>query len=319
MNKKRKAIIEGNEISEIVTLSLGGHDQRVLIEGKSKNLPVIIILHGGPGAPLPMGMGCRGLFPEYTNQFIVVYWDQWGCGANNAVIDESFCIREYADMTIDLVLEMKKRFPDNKTILLGTSWGSIPCLQAVVRMGKQIDAAVVWGQIVKNPICNQNAFHTIEQKKMKTKDREKLQNIKKQPITLDSIKFTAGCIRKYTDGYNNHLDEKMPMGAMAWGILTSPDYRMKDIKAIMINGSTKNHSIWNEINRTDLSDLLKKVEIPYHILQGDTDIVTDTDTVVKQVELAQNSHLSCSVIQKSGHMPGATGMHAVLEALICQK
>lgn len=34
MNKKRKAIIEQNEISELVTFSLGGYEQKVLIEGK---------------------------------------------------------------------------------------------------------------------------------------------------------------------------------------------------------------------------------------------------------------------------------------------
>lgn len=319
MNRKRKAIIKGNEISEVLKLSLGGHEQKVLIEGKNKALPVIIVLHGGPGSPLPLGMGCRGILPDYTNQFIMVYWDQWGCGANNAVIDETFCIKDFVDMTVDLVTEVKKRFPDNKMILFGTSWGSILCLQTVVRMGKQLDAAVVWGQIVKNPICNQNAFHTIEQKHLPVKDREKLQTIKKQPVTVDSIMFTAGCIRKYTDGYNNHLDQKMPIGAMAWGILSSPDYRMKDIIAIMSNGCVKNKSIWNEINRTDLSELLKKVEIPYSILQGDTDIVTDTETVVKQVEQADNHHLSYSIIKNSGHMPGITGMNAVIEVLQRQK
>ena len=59
MNKKRKAIIEQNEISELVTFSLGGYEQKVLIEGKSKNLPVVITLHGGPGTPIPFSVGCR--------------------------------------------------------------------------------------------------------------------------------------------------------------------------------------------------------------------------------------------------------------------
>ena len=87
MNKKRKAIIEQNEISELVTFSLGGYEQKVLIEGKSKNLPVVITLHGGPGTPIPFSVGCRGLFPEFTDKFIMVYWDQLGCGKNNYKIE----------------------------------------------------------------------------------------------------------------------------------------------------------------------------------------------------------------------------------------
>ena len=98
MNKKRKAIIEQNEISELVTFSLGGYEQKVLIEGKNKNLPVVITLHGGPGTPIPFSVGCRGLFPEFTDKFIMVYWDQLGCGKNNYKIDDSFKISSFVTL-----------------------------------------------------------------------------------------------------------------------------------------------------------------------------------------------------------------------------
>jgi hypothetical protein len=41
MNRKRKAIIAANEISEIRTYDLGGYSQKVLIEGKSKSNPIV--------------------------------------------------------------------------------------------------------------------------------------------------------------------------------------------------------------------------------------------------------------------------------------
>ena len=90
MNKKRKAIIAANEISEIRNYNLGGYSQKVLIEGKKKTNPIIIILHGGPGSPIPFCVGCRGLFPELTDKAIIVYWDQLGCGINNHPIGDSF-------------------------------------------------------------------------------------------------------------------------------------------------------------------------------------------------------------------------------------
>lgn len=31
----------------------------MLIEGKNKDLPVVITLHGGPGTPIPFSVGCR--------------------------------------------------------------------------------------------------------------------------------------------------------------------------------------------------------------------------------------------------------------------
>lgn len=80
---KRKNVISNNEISELCSFSLGGYEQKVLIEGKRKESPVVITLHGGPGAPIPFSVGCRGLFPTFTDNFIMVYWDQLGCGINN--------------------------------------------------------------------------------------------------------------------------------------------------------------------------------------------------------------------------------------------
>ena len=62
-------------MSEIKTYRLNGYEQTVLLEGKSRSAPIIIYLHGGPGSPIPFCAGSRGLFPEITEQFIMVFWD----------------------------------------------------------------------------------------------------------------------------------------------------------------------------------------------------------------------------------------------------
>lgn len=69
-------------------------------------------MHGGPGTPIPMSVGCRGLFPEFTDNFIVVYWDQLGCGINNYVIDDAFSIDSFVQMTEDLVEHIKKEISE---------------------------------------------------------------------------------------------------------------------------------------------------------------------------------------------------------------
>jgi len=81
---KRKAYMKSCEISEVRTVRLGGYDQKISIEGKKRDLPVVICLHGGPGLPVPFGVGCRGLMPEWTDRAIMVYWDQLGCGINTS-------------------------------------------------------------------------------------------------------------------------------------------------------------------------------------------------------------------------------------------
>ncbi len=162
MNKKRKSIIENNEISQIYSFELGGYTQKVLIEGKSKKLPIVIVLHGGPGTPIPFSVGCRGMFPDFTDRFIMVYWDQLGCGINNYKITDKFSIKDFTNMTKDLILEIKKMYPKNKLFLFSTSWGSVLSTLIAKECQNEIDGVVVSGQIVKDLLFNDEVIKTLE-------------------------------------------------------------------------------------------------------------------------------------------------------------
>ena len=155
MDKKRKRIIAGNTVSQVYRFPLGGYKQKVLVEGRTKQLPVVIVLHGGPGTPLPFSVGCRGLFPEFTNRFLMVYWDQLGCGCNDHVIDESFCIDSFVQMACDLVKKVKGLFPDNKIYLFSMSWGTILSVKILEKDPYAADGVVAWGQIVRDLFFNE--------------------------------------------------------------------------------------------------------------------------------------------------------------------
>ena len=133
-------------------------------------MPIIITLHGGPGTPIPFSVGCRGLFPEFTDNFIMVYWDQLGCGINNYEIDDTFSIDSYVQMTEELVELVKKKFPNNKVMIFVTSWGSILSAKLLERNPHVVDAVIACGQIVKNVfICDEVRTLYLKQKFLKRK------------------------------------------------------------------------------------------------------------------------------------------------------
>lgn len=315
MDKKRKAVIEGNEISELCTFQLGGYEQKVLIEGKSKELPVVVTLHGGPGTPIPFSVGCRGLFPEFTDKFIMVYWDQLGCGINNHKIDERFTIDSFVDMTADLLREIKQMFPDNKIHLFSTSWGSILSARVLEKSGNIVNGVVSCGQIIKEVFLNEEVFTALERSPLPQKKLEIIKKTDIETITSKEMKLISSAIRKYTEGYFNKNGKQAPMGTMLRGLMTSPDYRLKDFKAVMVNGYLNNVSLWKEILKLDLSETLKRVEIPYMMVQGDTDIVASTKTVKELVESSGNPCLKYSIVEHTGHMPGAAMMDRIFRIL----
>lgn len=312
---KRKEIIAKNEISELCSFTLGGYEQKVLIEGKKKDAPIVIALHGGPGTPIPFSVGCRGLFPAFTDEFIMVYWDQLGCGINDHVIDDTFSIDSFVRMTEELTAQIKKKFPDQKRMIFSTSWGSILSAKLLERDPHAVDAVVVCGQIVKDVLICDEVRDTLSQSKISKKYLERINQVTVDHYTDEDLQLIAGSLRKYTDAYQNRAGAKAPMGPIIRGLLTSPDYSLKDFKAVMINGYRKNTSLWNEILKIDLSGVLSNVKIPYIILQGETDLVASTKTVKELTANSENANISCQVIPKTGHFPGVEMMDSILAVL----
>lgn len=321
MNKKRKQIIESYEVSKLVTYNLGGYEQKVLIEGKSRKAPVMISLHGGPGSPIPFSEGCRGMFPEITDSVIMVYWDQLGCGINNYVIDNSFCIDDFVAMTVDLIREIKKEFPDNKIILFGMSWGSILAAKTVMEVPELIDHAVTYGQVLHDMTFNEETYGILAKAGLSDKEMIKLSEMKnKSRHSIKEVMCIMKWIQKYTEGYQCKAGKKTPLFPVVMGILSSPDYRFRDFLAIIVNGYRKNTSLIEELMAIDLRETFRRMTVPYLILQGSTDIVTSTKAI--QEFLAQNGlgntkneNVTMKLIQNSGHMPGDDAMADIFEEI----
>lgn len=311
---KRKKYIEKCQVSEMKIYSLNGYPQKILFEGKNSNSPIIIYLHGGPGSPVPFCAGSRGLFPEITDRFILVYWDQLGCGINNYPIDNTFSVDNYINMTVDLIKAVRSDFPKNPINLFGVSWGSILAANAAVQVPELINRVLVYGQVTKDLFFNQEVFDTLKEAKLNRKEKEKLEYLKTADcIEQKDIMTMAGLIRRHTEGYTAKSGGKMPMGKLIFGLLTSPDYTMKDFKAIAVNGTQKNQSLFQEVIHLDLRSALENISIPYLIMQGDTDIVTSTKFIEAFVKDSGNENLRFTVVKNSGHMPGGDGMAYVLE------
>lgn len=312
MNKKRKFTIENNEISEVTTVTLGGYSQKIMMDGKSKENPVVICLHGGPGTPIPFSVGCRGMFPDITDKVTLVCWDQLGCGINNQVIDDSFGVDNFVQMTVDLIKEIRSRFSENRIYLFGMSWGSVLSARAAAAVPELINGVVTYGQVLCDMTFNDEVYSALEASAMPESKKKKLQKMKKDR-SIDNARSIMSWIKKYTEGYTCKAGKSAPIGGAVVGLMTSPDYTMKDFRAVVLNGYIKNTSLIKALTDTDLRGVLSNVKVPYTMLQGETDIVTSTSALSKFVPECGNPNLRLVVIPKSGHMPSEEAMVEVFE------
>ena len=317
----RKNIIKNNEVSKLVTYSLGGYEQKVMLEGKKRSNPVVIMLHGGPGSPIPFSAGCRGLFPEITDKLLMVAWDQLGCGINNYPIDDSFHIDHFVTMTVDLVREVRKEFPDNRVFLFGMSWGSILAAKTAHRVPELLDGVVTYGQVLHHLIFNDEVYHILENAGLSVKEMTELSEMKTSTShSYEENVRMVKWIQKYTEGYQCRQGGKAPVLPVVWGMLTSPDYSLKDFQAVVVNGYRGNRSLSQEMEALDLRDTLRQIKIPYLILQGNTDIVTSTKSMQEffadnSFDGRENPNLTLKIVPDSGHMPGGNAMNIIIDEI----
>ena len=112
-------------VATMETIRIGGIEQGVWIRGRSRKAPVLVLLHGGPGASE------SGLFRYYDaaleDSFVVVYWEQRGAGRSYhpEMPRSSMTIPRMLRDLDELVDTLRGRFGVDRVALLGHSWGTI--------------------------------------------------------------------------------------------------------------------------------------------------------------------------------------------------
>ena len=200
-------------------------------------------------------------------------------------------------------------------MIFSTSWGSILSVKLLEKNPYAVDSVIACGQIIKDVFICDEVRNTLAETGIPMKKLEKIKNVTVDNFKGNDLQLISNALRKYTNAYQNKIGKKAPMGTIIKGLLTSPDYKMKDFKAIMVNGYMKNTSLWKEIIQINLTEQLKSVRIPYIILQGDTDIVASTKSVKELVTSSNNANLVCKVVANTGHMPGVEMMDTLLSTL----
>ncbi len=106
------------------TLSIGNIKQIVSYSG-SKDSPLILFLHGGPGSSR---MKQADVFSgSLQKHFMVVQWDQRGAGRTEALNKSSVPVNLdlMVNDTFELIKVLLKKFNQKKLYLAGESWGTV--------------------------------------------------------------------------------------------------------------------------------------------------------------------------------------------------
>ena len=110
------------DTTEIV--DIGGIKQYIRIKGKDVSKPLLLFLHGGPGASLMQKTDA--ITGKLQQQFVVVQWDQRETGETRRLnkTPHALTLQLFYDDTHDLIDSLLRQFHQTKLYLVGYSWGT---------------------------------------------------------------------------------------------------------------------------------------------------------------------------------------------------
>ena len=167
----RTTPIEGpNPIAALIPAEIGGMTQWLLIRGADRAAPILLWLHGGPGAAQ---MPIHATTSALERDFVVVHWDQRGAGKSNPPDFDpaTMTLEQFLADAREVTALLRERVGDQPLIVLGHSWGTMLGARLVARwptdyagyigVGQQVDTlrgaalALDWlGKVAPDPILS---------------------------------------------------------------------------------------------------------------------------------------------------------------------
>lgn len=308
-----KKIASPTGISEIKYLDINNSKQYVLIRGKDTSNPVLLFLHGGPGASATALL--RKFNSELENHFTVVYWDQRNSGKsyNRKTPKDEIKVSNYINDVEYLTNYLKNKFKVDKIFLVGHSWGSRLGMYAIHKHPENYSAFVGVGQELASFEGEKISYeYTLNKAK-------ELNNLKAIKTLEESGPPQSG---DYTNMYKNGFwglvnqkdwllklggerYTKTSYGDWIFSIWTSREYSFFDlIKYAKSSAFCAGNIIYDpDFNNFNFFNQIPEVKIPVFFISGAYDYNTPWELVQKYANEIKAPKKEFIKFEKSGHSP----------------
>ena len=301
-NAQLLAIRNPNGIDEGIYVEVGGIEQWVQIRGQDRNNPVILCLHGGPGASwLPL----TPLFMQWERRFTVVQWDQRGAGktveTTGDAVAETMSVDRMAQDGLEVSEFLRNHLHKKKLILLGHSWGSILGIRMVKKRPDLFSAYIGTGQVsnVRRSLqlANDEAFRKARAADDSRAVRE-LQRI--GPPPYDGPENLLALFH-WLGSYGGESD-RIAVSSLGGLMFGAPNYSLWDIYN-RARGFTRvpTWRLYREILSTDLSRLGPNFNVPIYFFQGADDEITLTAVTREYFDSIVGPHKEFVLLEGAGH------------------
>jgi pimeloyl-ACP methyl ester carboxylesterase len=312
-----------NGISSLEEITLGNVKQWIFIRGTDQNNPVLLFIHGGPGAPLLGMSSSRVSDVELIKHFTVVHWDQKGAGksySRDIPIDSMTFDRLVEDCN-ELIDYVREKLNAEKVFIVGHSGGSIIGIKIAHRHPEKIHAYVGVAQIINDLEHQKISYKFIVDEAEKKGDTKILNAIEAiGPPPFDSFEeFDEK--ERYVSRFGGIYHGKgiMQMWALGLSFITSPEYSLSEgIDTLTIKGyKFTMNAMFEEYKSINLTEEINSIRVPIYFFEGKHDMAIPLGPVEKfydSLDAENGKHFI--IFENSGHFPMVEEKEKYQELLI---
>jgi proline iminopeptidase len=292
-------------IAELATVRLGGHDQKVLIRGRSAGAPVLLYLSGGPGQS-DLGY-TRAYMPTLENDVVFAVWDQRGSGTSYAALDptSTWTLQQAASDTIQLSEYLRNRFHQSKIYLFGNSWGSTLGVLAAQRRPDLYAAFIGAGQMVSQRVSDEMIYRDVLAYAAQHHDQALAGRMRAWgPPPYRDIYANAFLIGYYdkiapyqkTDWFEHHGPSGVDgNGAREYGTLD----KVNKLKALFDMGAV----MYPQLQGIDFRRDVRSLDVPVYLVMGAHELAARTIPARQWYDALRAPAKHWVTFENSGHIP----------------
>ncbi len=274
------AICGADGVAALEKIDLGGMQQAVLMRGNDVSNPVLLWLHGGPGAAqMPVARHFNG---DLERNFVVVHWDQRGAGLSNPrdFDESSMSVEQFVADTHELTQYLKQRFNTDRIFLLGHSWGTHIGIEAVSRWPEDYHAYIGVSQLANTQLAEEIGWSWLRQQSQGTRRESDVAEIGPPPY-VEHDRYVA--YARMIESFGGGMD--VGMVRLAFAALRAPEYCMCDYFA-WLGGSTRGSGpMWDPEKPFDVFERAPRLDVPAYFLSGRNDYNTPGELVEQYYDM----------------------------------
>ncbi|WP_338425434.1 alpha/beta fold hydrolase [Sphingopyxis kveilinensis] len=301
-------IVTPNGVQETFEVTLGGARQVVNVRGSDRDNPILIFVHGGPGAvEMPFAWAFQR---PWEDVFTVVQYDQRGAGRSYPLNDPetlapTMTPERYRDDAIELIELLTKRYGKRKVVLMGHSWGSIVGLSVAVKRPDLLHAYVGVGQQIDFRDGEKVGMAWTRAKALAAGNDEAVKAIDALAPYPESGPFTieqADGWRKYAMPYGSLMYNKPDLKYYFQTARLSPEYSEADRQAWGKGSAFSVTTLWPRLADVSYSDVTK-MQVPIVFLLGRHDYTVPSVPAADWLAKLRAPSKKLVWFEHSAHMP----------------